>query len=344
MIYCGKKSNTNTNSSSDNTRLKQYLSQTCQPALGVIGPQGERGFTGNTGRTGFTGYTGPQGIPGSATNTGATGPIGPAGVQGSIGPIGPAGAQGIPGSATNTGATGPSGDAGPSGDTGPSGDAGPSGDTGPTGDAGPSGDTGPTGDAGPTGYTGDTGPSGATLWTLEENETDIHYNSGNVSIGKSYPLYNLDINGNTFISNALITNKRIENISSGILQTSSNFITLNYNTGTTFTISNTITQEYLSNGFTLRLENFFPEYSQDNIIHIKLIMDVSGNENKCYCNVIELATYTNDTGVQYYPSLLNGIIPINLSNSLLIIQDIYIIYISETYKIITDIKPYYIEV
>jgi len=270
-------------SSSDITKLKQYLSLKCQPALGVIGPQGERGFTGNTGRTGATGIIGPTGYIG---HTGGTGPSGPIGLQGV---------------------------------------------------SGPTGYIGHTGPSGPIGLQGDTGPSGPSLWNLEMNQTDINYINGNVSIGKTSPSYTLDVYGNVMISNALIINKKIENISSTIIQTSPNFITLDYLSGTTFTISNAITQGDLSNNFKVRLDNFYPEYFGDNSIQIKLIMDVSGNPSKGFCNLLELSTYIYD----YTPAILNGSSSMDLSNSQIIIQDIQIINIGGTIKIISDIKSYF---
>jgi len=282
-------------SSSDITKLKQYLSLKCQPALGVIGPQGERGFTGNTGRTGATGIIGPTGYIG---HTGGTGPSGPIGLQGVSGPTGY---------------------------------------TGPTGPIGLQGISGPTGPSGPTGIQGDTGPSGPSLWNLETNQMDINYINGNVSIGKTSPSYTLDVYGNVMISNALIINKKIENISGTIIQTSPNFITLDYLSGTTFTISNAITQGDLSNNFKVRLENFYPEYFGDNSIQIKLIMDVSGNPSKGFCNLLELSTYIYD----YTPAILNGSSSVDLSNSQIIIQDIQIINIGGIIKIISDIKSYF---
>jgi hypothetical protein len=274
-MYAGHSNHKCNLSSSDNTKLKEYLSLKCQPALGVIGPQGERGFTGNTGRTGSTGPPGSMG--------------------------------------TN----------------------------GPTGVTGPVGTTGPTGPTGPAGTIGPTGPTGISVWGVNSSG-NINYN-GNVSIGKSTsPSYTLDVSGNVMVSNALITNKEIENISNGILQTSSNFITLDYRTGTTFHISNAITQTDLSQNFTLRLENFVPEYSQNNIIHIKVIMDVSGNSNKGYCNLLELSPNTSSAGVQYIPIILNGSSSVNLTNSQIIIQEFQIINISSTNKILTEIKSYFI--
>jgi hypothetical protein len=75
------------------------------------------------------------------------------------------------------------------------GDTGRTGHTGPTGEAGRTGHTGPTGEEGRAGHTGPTGPTGHSLWLLETNSSNIYYNSGNVGINTTVPLYTLDVNG-----------------------------------------------------------------------------------------------------------------------------------------------------
>ena len=55
---------------------------------------------------------------------------------------------------------------------------------------------GPTGPIGPTGATGATGPTGPSLWsTVQPSNVDIYYNTGNVGIATSTPLYTLDVSG-----------------------------------------------------------------------------------------------------------------------------------------------------
>ena len=321
---------------------------------------GATGRFGPTGPVGRTGPTGPQGLPGTAANTGTTGSSGSTGITG---PTGPQGLQGLPGSASNTGASGSTGITGRTGQTGPSGSTGSTGQTGRTGPTGPqglpgtasntgaSGSTGITGPTGPqglpgsasntgaSGSTGITGPTGPTLWSLESNN-DINYTAGNVSIGKTGPQYTLDILGNMRISNALITNKQINNLSNSILQLASNFIALDYTTGTTFTISNDVTRTYITQPFTVRLENFIPEYVQNNTIRIKLIMDVSGNTNNGYCNSLLLSPNPNAVATTYVPAMLNGLSSLNLLNSQIIIQDINIINIANVIKITTDVNSY----
>ena len=150
----------------------------------------------------------------------------------------------------------------------------------------------------------------------------------------------MDIFGDAHISNSLITNKKIENISSGILDMSANFFTLDYSSGTTFNISNEDARTYISQPFTLRLENFLPEYSENNIINIKIMIDVSGNVNKGFCNLLELSTGPTDAGIQHVPIILNGSSSLNLSKSQIIIQYINIINIAGNIKIITNINLY----
>jgi hypothetical protein len=214
---------------------------------------------------------------------------------------------------------------------GPQGERGFTGNTGRTGNTGPIGLAGPIG---PIGSTGSTGPTGPSLWVRNSNG-NINYTSGNVSIGKTTSDYTLDILGNLMVSNVVITTKNIQTVSD-ILSSNTNSITLNYNTGNIFNIP----QSNITGNFTVRLENFNPEYSPNRIINIKLIMDMTGASNKGYCNLLVLSESPVTSGTQYTPIILNGSSSVNLTNSQIIIQDISIIKIANSTKVISDIKSF----
>ena len=147
----------------------------------------------------ITGPTGPAAAPGS------TGPTGPAGLPG--GPTGPTGPAAAPGS------TGPTGPAGlPGGPTGPTGPAAAPGSTGPTGPAGlPGGPTGPTGPAAAPGSTGPTGPTavpGAGIYgeTLNSTLTISYKNNDAVPSISVVGSYYIDITAGLPTINSTATN------------------------------------------------------------------------------------------------------------------------------------------
>lgn len=142
----------------ENTVIRENISQGQKGEQGSQGPRGERGPAGGQGPEGPRGRVGPEGPMGPV---GPMGPKGEKGDKGDAGDIGPAGQKGLRGPVGPQGKQGPQGIKGEKGDKGDRGDIGPPGEKGDLGPAGPQGPQGKIGIRGPKGDKGDAGPPGA---------------------------------------------------------------------------------------------------------------------------------------------------------------------------------------
>jgi hypothetical protein len=158
--------------------------------VSIVGPMGPMG---NQGPQGSSGQAGPQGSSGPAGISGVPGSSGPPGVSGPPGQVGPIGPMGPPG---------PSG--GPMGPVGQAGIQGPPGPQGVQGNLGQVGPQGPPGPAGPAGSVGPQGPPGPNVWL--QNNNNLSYSIGNVSIGKTTNSAALDVSGNINFTGSLYQN------------------------------------------------------------------------------------------------------------------------------------------
>ncbi len=146
---------------------------------------------------------------------------------------------------------------------------GPTGPTGITGSQGSSqgstgvGSTGPTGPIGPTGFTGPAGSGGNNSWTTSGNNI-YNNNSGNVGIGTTTPLYNLDVNGNFRATGEIIgPTGSFNNLNvNGIIISNGggNFIN-NTNIGNSSFISNITGQRNTSVGYSSLMYNTDGSYN-----------------------------------------------------------------------------------